>query len=59
MCVCVRLCVCIYMYIYISFFFAFFHRCDTLYAFKMRKRNHIQCDVSHFHKTGILSIVEY
>ena len=45
-------------HIFGSFFFAFIHRCSTLYVFEMYIMNHMQCDVSYFYKTCILLIVK-
>ena len=36
---------------------AFSYQYNTNYAFKMRLRNRMQCDVSHFYKTCILSSI--
>ena len=57
-CTCVLILIIIFsFFIYLIYFFAFVHRCNTLYTFKMHIRNHILYDVSHFRKTCILWIV--
>ena len=57
-CTCVLILIIIFsFFIYLIHFFAFVHRCNTLYTFKMHIRNHILYDVSHFRKTCILWIV--